>query len=313
MTVPMVRIGTRGSPLALWQANEVRRRLGVAHPELAADDAIHIEIIRTSGDRLQQGPLSDVGGKGLFTKEIEEAMLEGMIDIAVHSMKDVPTWFPDGLTIDCLLPRADPRDALIAPGFDSIADLPAGITVGTASLRRKAMLLHRRPDLKVVPLRGNVDTRLGRVSAGEVDATFLALAGLNRLGRNDVGARPVAPEEMLPAVCQGVVGIERRKDDSRIAELLAPLNDTEAATTSAAERALLAGLDGSCRTPIAALAEVNGTEIYFRAAIVRPDGSELIETERRGSTTDAARIGEDASNELRGKAGTGFFIEAAND
>ncbi|CAN0533535.1 unnamed protein product, partial [Laminaria digitata] len=199
MTVPMVRIGTRGSPLALWQANEVRRRLGEAHPELADEGAIHIEIIKTTGDRLQQGTLSDVGGKGLFTKEIEEAMLDGTIDIAVHSMKDVPTWFPDGLIIDCLLPRADPRDALIAPGSETIADLPAGITVGTASLRRKALLLHRRPDLKVVPLRGNVDTRLGKVSAGEVDATFLAVAGLTRLGRDDVGARPISTEEMLPA------------------------------------------------------------------------------------------------------------------
>lgn len=313
MTAPSVRIGTRGSPLALWQANEVRRRLGEAHPELAAEDAVHIEIIRTSGDRLQQGTLSDVGGKGLFTKEIEEAMLDGEIDIAVHSMKDVPTWFPDGLTIDCLLPRADPRDALIAPGAESIADLAAGITVGTASLRRKALLLHRRPDLKVVPLRGNVDTRLNKVSAGEVDATFLAVAGLNRLGRDDVGAQPVAADEMLPAVCQGVVGIERRIDDDRIADVLAPLNDADASLSSAAERALLAGLDGSCRTPIAALAEIDGNDMYLRTAIVRPDGSELLETERRGAVSDGARMGEDAAEELRGKAGPGFFDEAGND
>lgn len=313
MTAPSVRIGTRGSPLALWQANEVRRRLGAAHPALAADNAIHIEVIRTSGDRLQQGTLSDVGGKGLFTKEIEEAMLDGTIDIAVHSMKDVPTWFPDGLTIDCLLPRADPRDALIAPGSATIADLPAGITIGTASLRRKAMLLHRRPDLKVVPLRGNVDTRLGKVSAGEVDATFLAVAGLDRLGRDDVGAHPVAPEEMLPAVCQGVVGIERRRDDDRIAELLRPLNDAQTALSSAAERTLLAGLDGSCRTPIAALAQIDGDDMYLRSAIVRPDGSELIETERRGAAKDGARLGEDAANELRGKAGPGFFVEAGDE
>lgn len=309
----MVRIGTRGSPLALWQANEVRRRLGEAHPELAAEGAVHIEIIRTSGDRLQQGTLSDVGGKGLFTKEIEEAMLDGTIDIAVHSMKDVPTWFPDGLTIDCLLPRADPRDALIAPGAETIADLPSGVTVGTASLRRKALLLHRRPDLKVVPLRGNVDTRLGKVSAGEVDATFLAVAGLNRLGRDDVGATPISAEEMLPAVCQGVVGIERRLGDDRIEDLLAPLNDAEASLSSAAERALLAGLDGSCRTPIAALARIDGNDMYLRTAIVRPDGSELVETERRGAAVDGARMGEDAADELRGKAGSGFFDEAGND
>ena len=310
MNSPLVRIGTRGSPLALWQANEVRRRLGKAHPELAAEDAVEIVVIRTSGDRLQQGALTDVGGKGLFTKEIEEAMLENGIDIAVHSMKDVPTWFPDGLVIDCVLPREDPRDALIAPGYASIADLPKGITVGTASLRRKALLLHRRPDLKVEPLRGNVDTRLGKVAAGEVDATFLAVAGLKRLGRNDVGAAPIAPEEMLPAVCQGIVGIERRADDERIAALLAPLNDKETADRAAAERSLLAGLDGSCRTPIAALADISGGDmLHLRAAIVRPDGSELIETERRGAVADAAAMGNDAADELRGKAGKGFFDE----
>jgi hydroxymethylbilane synthase len=309
MNSPLVRIGTRGSPLALWQANEVRRRLGEAHADLAAEDAVEIVVIRTSGDRLQQGALTDVGGKGLFTKEIEEAMLENGIDIAVHSMKDVPTWFPEGLVIDCMLPREDPRDALIAPGYGSIADLPNGITVGTASLRRKALLLHRRPDLKVEPLRGNVDTRLGKVAAGEVDATFLAVAGLKRLGRDDVGATPISPEEMLPAVCQGIVGIERRAGDERIAALLAPLNDKETADRAAAERSLLAGLDGSCRTPIAALAEISGSDMHLRAAIVRPDGSELIETERRGTVGDAARLGTDAADELRGKAGEGFFDE----
>ena len=309
MNSPLVRIGTRGSPLALWQANETRRRLGDVHPELTADDAVEIVVIRTSGDKLQQGALTDVGGKGLFTKEIEEAMLEGSIDIAVHSMKDVPTWFPDGLMIDCLLPREDPRDALIAPAVGSIADLPEGVTVGTASLRRKALLLHRRPDLKVVPLRGNVDTRLGKVAAGEVDATFLALAGLIRLGREDVGATPIAADEMLPAVCQGIVGIEQRQDDDRVAALLAPLNDAETADRAAAERTLLAGLDGSCRTPIAALADITGNDMYFRAAIVRPDGSELIETERRGVVADAAAMGDDAADELRGKAGKGFFDE----
>ena len=307
MNSPLVRIGTRGSPLALWQANEVRRRLGEIHGDLAAEDTVEIVVIRTSGDRLQQGTLTDVGGKGLFTKEIEDAMLDGRIDIAVHSMKDVPTWFPDGLVIDCLLPREDPRDALIAPGYATIADLPAGITVGTASLRRKALLLHRRPDLKVEPLRGNVDPRLGKVSAGEVDATFLAVAGLKRLGRDDVGATPIAPEDMLPAVCQGIVGVERRAGDDRIAALLAGLNDAETADRAAAERSLLAGLDGSCRTPIAALAEIAGDELHLRAAIVRPDGSELIETERRGPPRDAARLGDDAADELRAKAGEGFF------
>lgn len=309
MSKSIVRIGTRGSPLALAQAHEVRRRLRTAHEELVAEDAIEITVIRTSGDRLQQGTLAEVGGKGLFTKEIEEALLDKTIDIAVHSMKDVPTWFPDGLIIDCVLPREDPRDALIAGGLESIAALPAGSTVGTASLRRKALLLHRRPDLKVVTLRGNVDTRLGKVAAGEIDATFLAQAGLNRLGRKSVGAVPVDPAEMLPAVCQGVVGIERRVDDSRTADFLGALNDPETAFRAAAERTLLAGLDGSCRTPIAALAVLDGDALFLKAAIVRPDGSELLETERRGTAGDAATLGSDAADELRRRGGAGFFDE----
>lgn len=311
MTSSLIRIGTRGSPLALAQAGEVRRRLADAHSQFQAEDSVEIVVIRTTGDRLQQGTLADVGGKGLFTKEIEEALLDGRIDIAVHSMKDVPTWLPDGLVIDCLLPREDPRDALIAGGIERIADIPAGATVGSASLRRKAMLLHARPDLTVVPLRGNVDTRLAKLAAGEVDATFLAMAGLNRLGRDGIGARPVAPDEMLPAVCQGVVGIERRSEDSRVAEFLAPMNHPDTAARAGAERALLAGLDGSCRTPIAALAETDGTSLSLRAAIVRPDGSELLETARSGTVADAAELGADAAEELRGRAGPGFFDESS--
>ncbi len=302
-----VRIGTRGSPLALAQANEVRRRLMAAHSGLAVDGAVEIVVIRTTGDRLQQGTLADAGGKGLFTKEIEEALHEDRIDIAVHSMKDVPTWFPDGLVVDCVLPREDPRDALISRRAKSISDIPKGVVVGTASLRRKAMLLHRRPDLIVVPFRGNVDTRIAKLDADEADATFLAVAGLNRLGRDNVGATPIEPEEMLPAVCQGTVGIERRIADSRIAELLLPLNDAETAFRASAERALLAGLDGSCRTPIAALATLDGDALSLAAAIVRPDGSELIETHRDGPIADATAMGADAAEELRGRAGPGFF------
>ena len=309
MTASRIRIGTRGSPLALWQANEVKRRLQDVHPKLAGEDSVEITVIKTSGDKMQQGPLSEVGGKGLFTKEIEDALLEKSIDIAVHSMKDVPTWLPEGLLIDCLLPRADPRDALIATEARSIADLPLGTTVGTASLRRKAMLLHKRPDLSVVPLRGNVDTRLGRVASGDVDATFLALAGLNRLGRDDVPAAPVPVDEMLPAVCQGIVGIERRESDETTAALLAPLNDASATVQAVGERELLAGLDGSCRTPIAAYGELNGGDLRFRAAIVRPDGSELLETERNGPAAEAAEMGRDAADELRRRAGPGFFDE----
>jgi hydroxymethylbilane synthase len=307
MVSPSVRIGTRGSPLALAQANEVRRRLAAAHSGLAADGAVEIVVIRTTGDRLQQGTLADAGGKGLFTKEIEEALLDDRIDIAVHSMKDVPTWFPDGLVVDCVLPREDPRDALISRRATSISDIPKGAVVGTASLRRQALLLHRRPDLTVVPFRGNVDTRIARLDAGEADATFLAVAGLNRLGRDNVGATPIEPEEMLPAVCQGTVGIERRIADSRTAELLLPLNDAETAFRAVAERALLAGLDGSCRTPIAALATLDGDALSLAAAIVRPDGSELIETRRDGPIGDAAAMGADAAEELRRRAGSGFF------
>ncbi|MEE2996842.1 MAG: hydroxymethylbilane synthase [Pseudomonadota bacterium] len=304
-----IRIGTRGSPLALWQANEVKRCLQDAHPDLAEGAAVEIAVIKTSGDRLQQGTLSDVGGKGLFTREIDDALLEGRIDIAVHSLKDVPTCLPGGLIIDCLLPRADPRDALISQGASSIAELPAGTIVGTASLRRKAMLLYNRPDLMVVPLRGNVDTRLEKVISGGVDATFLALAGLKRLGRNDVPATPVSVDEMLPAVCQGIVGIERRENDENIAALLSPLNDAAASVQAQGERELLAGLDGSCRTPIAAYAAVEGNELVFRAAIVRPDGSELLETRRRGPVEESVSMGRDAAEELRGRAGPGFFNE----
>ncbi len=309
MTSSLIRIGTRGSPLALAQANEVRRRLAAAHAELAAADAVEIVVIRTSGDRLQQGTLAESGGKGLFTKEIEEALLDGSVDIAVHSMKDVPTWFPEGLVIDCVLPREDPRDALISPKATRIAEIAKGAIVGTASLRRKAMLLHARPDLNVVNFRGNVDTRIARLAAGEADATFLAMAGLNRLGRSGVGATPISADEMLPAVCQGIVGIERRADDGRAADWLAALDHSETAQRAAAERALLAGLDGSCRTPIAALAEVAGARLTFRAAVVRTDGSELLETERAGPVSDAAAMGADAADELRRRAGPGFFDE----
>ena len=309
MTVSQIRIGTRGSPLALWQAHEVKRRLHDAHQHLAHDESVVITVIKTSGDRMQQGPLSEVGGKGLFTKEIEDALLGGAIDIAVHSMKDVPTWFPTGLLIDCLLPRADPRDALISSDAKSIDSLAPGTVVGTASLRRKAMLLHKRPDLEVVPLRGNVDTRLEKVASGDVGATFLALAGLNRLGRDDVPAWAVPVTEILPAVCQGIIGIERRENDDEIAKLLVALNDFDATIQAAGERALLEGLDGSCRTPIAAFGELCGNDFRIRAAIIRPDGSELLEAERNGPISDAKVMGREAAEELRGRASTGFFDE----
>ncbi len=296
-----LRIGTRGSPLALAQADEVRRELAGLDPAAEGE----IVAIRTAGDRLLGNRPPD--GKGAFTKEIEIALLVGEIDVAVHSMKDVPTRLPDGLLIDCFMPRADPRDALIAPQARSLAELPAGATVGTSSLRRKALILHRRPDLDVVPLRGNVDTRLGRVASGDMDATLLAVAGLDRLGRTGVEMAPLDPADMLPAVCQGIIGVERRADDERTAELIERLDDHAAAAAAAAERALLAGLDGSCRTPVAALAQIDGDMLSLRSAIVRPDGSELLETAREGPCADAARLGADAAAELRNRATPGFF------
>ncbi|HTH96516.1 MAG TPA: hydroxymethylbilane synthase [Stellaceae bacterium] len=313
---PLLRIGTRGSALALAQAHEVQDRLSRAHDPLRAPGAIEIVVIQTTGDRVTDRSLNAIGGKGLFTKEIEEALLDRRIDIAVHSMKDVPTILPAGLVIDCLLPREDARDVLFArkqaiddqPG--GISDLKPGIIVGTASLRRQAQILMHRPDVTVVPFRGNVGTRLAKLESGVVDATLLAAAGLRRLG-HDIAAMPMATvlseDMMLPAVAQGAIGIERRQDDDRIAGYLAALNHVETHICVAAERALLATLDGSCRTPIAAHATLNGNTLTLQALIVRPDGSEHHRATRQGAAVDAVRIGNDAGAELRGHAGPGFF------
>ena len=308
MTV-QIRIGARGSPLARAQAEEVRTRLCAAHPELAEPGAVEIEAITTTGDRVRDRPLADVGGKGLFTKEIEEALLAGAIDAAVHSMKDMPTWLPDGLIVACLPPREDPRDALLAKGAVALAALPAGAIVGTASLRRTAQLLMRRPDLEVAPLRGNVHTRLRKLAAGEVDAVLLALAGLKRLGlEHEVEAAVLDPSEMLPAVGQGAIGVECRARDGRVRELLAALDHAPTAAAVGAERALLAELDGSCRTPIAALAELDDDDtIHLRALVAKPDGSAVHTASRRGPAADAAALGADAGRELRAAVGPGFF------
>ena len=305
----IVRIGARASPLARAQAEEVRTLLAEAHPELAEPGAIAVEAIKTTGDRVGERPLADIGGKGLFTKEIEEALLAGVIDIAVHSMKDVPTWLPEGLVIACLLAREDPRDVLVANGAAAIAELPVGTVVGTASLRRKAQLLMARRDLEVVPLRGNVQTRLRKLAAGKVGATLLALAGLKRLGLDGkVDAIALDPSEMLPAVGQGAIGIECRTADARLHALLAPLNHVPTAVAVDAERALLSELDGSCRTPIAALAELDGADILsLRALMAKPDGSAAHTVSRRGPVADAAALGADAGRELRALAGPGFL------
>jgi hydroxymethylbilane synthase len=308
--VARLRIGTRGSPLALAQAREVRRRLAAVHRDLGEEDVAEIVVIRTTGDRIQSGPLADIGGKGLFTKEIEDALLSRTVDVAVHSMKDLPTRLPDGLIIAGLPPREDPRDALVSAKASSLAGLTEAAVVGTCSLRRRALLLARRPDLRVVPLRGNVDTRLRKLADGEVDATLLAIAGLRRLGRADAAAAVLEPEEFLPAVCQGAIGIECRADDRDMCERLAAITDPATRTCVAAERALLAGLDGSCRTPIAALAVVEADRVWLRAQIAWPDGSRSLGAERRGPASDAEALGDDAARELRGRGGPDFFVGA---
>ena len=300
-----VRIGTRGSPLALAQAEEVRRRLMAAHG--LDEAAFEIRTFKTTGDRIQDRPLSEAGGKGLFTKEIEEALLAGEIELAVHSMKDMPTELPQGLIIPALLPREDVRDAFISLRYTSLADLPAGATVGTSSLRRQAQVRRMRPDLKVVEFRGNVETRLRKLEQGVADATFLACAGLNRLGQANRITRPMPVSEMLPAVAQGAIGVEIRDDDERTAALISALNDQSTALCVTAERAFLARLEGSCRTPIAGLAELDRGEITFRGMILSPDGARCLEVSRRGPAERAVVMAEDAANELLAQAGPDFF------
>jgi len=312
MATPRLRLGTRGSPLALAQAWEMRRWLAVAHESLATAGAVEIVVIRTSGDRITDRPLAEEGGKGLFTKEIEEALADGRIDLAVHSFKDMTTDLPDGLAIACHLPREDPRDAFVAPAAASLRDLPQGAVLGTSSLRRKAQALFLRPDLKIVPLRGNVGTRLDRLGkggAGGIDATLLAVAGLRRLSLADRITAIMPEADMLPAPAQGVIAVEIRAGDDGTRELVAPLNDIVTDCCATAERALLATLDGSCRTPIAALAKVANGKLHFDALIIRPDGGECHRTQRDGAPADADAIGRDAGAELKKRGGADFFAE----
>lgn len=305
-----LKIGTRGSPLALWQAHETRARLMEAFglPEVAFE----IVVIKVTGDQIQDKALREIGGKGLFTREIEEALLDGGsegggIDIAVHSMKDMPTLQPEGLVLDCYLQRADVRDAFVSPHYGSIADLPQGATVGSSSLRRRAQLALRRPDLKLVEFRGNVQTRMRKLEERVAEATFLAMAGLTRLGMAEVARGAIAPEEMLPAVAQGAIGIERRLADTRVAALLAAIHHGETGLRLAAERSFLATLDGSCETPIAGLSVIDGTELWLRGEILRPDGSASVAGERRGPVGEGVEIGRVLAEELLGRAGPGFF------
>lgn len=307
MAPPLLRLGTRGSKLALAQTGLVRDALVQAGIGLPTH-AIEIVPIKTTGDVIQDRPLSEAGGKGLFVKEIEEALLDGRIDAAVHSMKDMPTTQPIGLSIAAFLPREDARDVLIAGDIKRIADLKQGALVGTSALRRRAQLLHLRPDLRIVNLRGNVDTRLRKLEAGEVEATILASAGLRRLGLS-VGA-PIPEDEMLPAVGQGAVCIECRDADDKVRGWLAAIDHAATATTVRAEHAMLAILDGSCRTPIAGHATLSpdGT-LHLRGQIARPDGSQVISTERRGPAREAQHLGRDAGLELKMRGGPGFFSD----
>jgi hydroxymethylbilane synthase len=306
MSAPRLRIGTRGSTLARTQTALACRALAAAHPDLAAPGALQVVVIRTTGDRITDRPLAELGGKGLFCKELEAALLERRIDLAVHSIKDLPTWLPDGLVLGAVLEREDPRDVLLARTPTPIGRLPAAALIGTASVRRKAQLLAQRPDLRIVNFRGNVDTRLRKLAAGEVDATLLALAGLRRLGIDHAGV-VLGPEEMLPAVGQGAIGIECRAEDDAGLALLARIDHAASSACVRAERALLAALDGSCETPIAGYADIADHVLHLRALIARPDGSECLRTARTGPRGDAEALGRDAGAELKGRAGGGFF------
>ena len=301
-----LRIGTRGSPMALRQTALVRDRLIAAHSGLGAAGALEIVTIHTTGDRVQNRLLAEIGGKGLFTKEIEQALISGAIDLAVHSLKDMETWLPGGLEIGCVLARDDPRDALLSPSAACLAELPAGARVGTASLRRQAQLLRRRPDLSVIPIRGNVNTRLDKLMAGEFDAIVLALCGLERLGKAGL-AREILPTEiMLPAVGQGALAIECRADDDGLRQLLGPLHDPATAFCVQAERAMLAALDGSCRTPIAGLAERDGDRLIIDGLLLQPDGGGEVRGRSCGDIGDAAALGAALGGELRARAGPAF-------
>lgn len=300
-----LRIGTRGSPLALAQAHETRARLMAAYD--LPEDAFEIVVIKTTGDAILDRPLKEIGGKGLFTREIEEDLLSGKIDLAVHSMKDMPVEQPLGLLLDTYLPREDVRDAFVSLKASAIADLAEGETVGTSSLRRRAQLLNRRPDLNVVEFRGNVQTRLKKLNAGVATCTFLAMAGLNRLGLDAVPATGVSTDDMLPAVAQGAIGIERRGDDARVAEMLEAIHDIPTGQRLACERAYLAQLDGSCETPIAGLAELDGGTVRFRAEILRPDGSEALSDAETSTIEDAAEMGRAVADRLTARAPKNFF------
>tara|TARA_R110000787_G_scaffold10415_9_gene35405 strand:- start:17119 stop:18066 length:948 start_codon:yes stop_codon:yes gene_type:complete len=299
-------IGTRSSPLAMVQTEIVAALLKQTHANLA-ENGLLIDAVKTTGDIILDRPLSEIGGKGLFTKELDRALMDRRIDLAVHSMKDLETWLPEGMAIGCILPRADPRDAFIGATVARMDDLPQGARVGTASLRRRAQLLARRPDLDVDVIRGNVQTRLAKLKAGEFDATFLALAGLDRLGCPEVATEVIETDVLLPACAQGAVGVTCRVDDAATLALLAPLDHAPTRIAVMCERAMLDALDGSCRTPIAGLAEIDGEIIHLRGLVARPDGSEIISGAREGHISEAEALGRALGEDLKGQTGPGFF------
>jgi hydroxymethylbilane synthase len=298
-------IGTRGSPLAMAQAHEVRQRLCAAHQ--MPEESIVIDVISVAGDRIQDRPLAEIGGKGLFTEEIEERLADGRIDIAVHSSKDMPTALPEGLMLAAFLPREDVRDAFVSPGHARFDALPEGAIVGTSSLRRHALVKRLRPDITIIGFRGNVGTRLQKLKDGVAEATFLACAGLNRLGKSDVITEALDVERFLPAPGQGAICIEARQHDSRVLALLEPLNHMATQHALTCERAFLAALDGSCRTPIAGHAEIEAGHMRFSGMILTPDGRLHHRIAVEGTAADALSVGRAAGERIRADAGTTFF------
>ncbi|NTZ92101.1 hydroxymethylbilane synthase [Agrobacterium tumefaciens] len=299
------RIGTRGSPLALAQAYETRNRLMSAHG--LPEDMFEIVVLSTKGDRITDRALSEIGGKGLFTEELENQLLSGELDIAVHSSKDMPTILPEGLHLSAFLPREDMRDAFIGRTAPKLLELPQGAVVGSASLRRQALIRRLRPDLSVIVFRGLVDTRLRKLEEGQADATLLAFAGLKRLGKENVPTEILDPKEFPPAPAQGAICVESRIGDTRMDELLTPINDRPTFDAVTCERAFLAALDGSCRTPIAGYATCDGEELHFSGLILTPDGQTSHGIEISGNRMDAAKLGRQAGEEVRAKAGSAFF------
>jgi hydroxymethylbilane synthase len=309
MSTNTLRIATRKSPLALWQAEHVRTRLQEAHPELV----VELVTMSTQGDRILDSPLAKIGGKGLFVKELEQGMLEGSADIAVHSMKDVPAELPDGLEIGAILEREDPQDAFVSNNYANVDELPQGARVGTSSLRRQCQLRARRPDLEILDLRGNVGTRLGKLDAGDYDAIVLACAGLKRLGLGDRITAALPPETMLPAIAQGVIGIECRSGDVWVAGLIDVLNDPQTATRTQAERAMNARLAGGCQAPVAGFSELVDGVLELRGLVGRPDGSDIIHGAISGPAADAAALGRELAEDLLGRGADVILNELLGD